>query len=209
MASKYQLISFDLQGTLSDSAFSDEFWLELLPRLYSEKRGLDIADARAELKSQFTAMGKYHKLYYCPRSWIKELCPEKSFAEVIARLSHAPLLFEDSLMLVQELAKTVPLIILSTTTHDFIDVELSKGRDCFCGVYSTLDDFHTAGKTSDVFKSVASRHEVSGENVLHVGDCPEMDIANAKAAGWNTFFFDKKRPRSQSLKELQELIGAR
>ena len=29
-------LSLDLQGTLSDSKFSDNYWLEILPKKYSE-----------------------------------------------------------------------------------------------------------------------------------------------------------------------------
>ena len=34
-------ISLDLQGTLSDSKFSDNFWLEIIPQKYSEKFNID------------------------------------------------------------------------------------------------------------------------------------------------------------------------
>ena len=159
----YRLISFDLQGTLSDSAFSDEFWLELLPLLYAQKSRLTLDQAQSALRSLFGSLGKYHRFYYCPRSWIEELCPERSFAQVLQEGKHSPHLFEDSLALVKELVGLVPLIIVSTTTHDFIELELSDARQYFEGVYSTLDDFDTAGKRPEIFRAIASTYGLPGK----------------------------------------------
>ena len=36
---KYKLICFDLQGTLSNTEFSDYFWFEVLPLLYKQSKG--------------------------------------------------------------------------------------------------------------------------------------------------------------------------
>jgi HAD superfamily hydrolase (TIGR01549 family) len=204
---KYDLISFDLQGTLSDSAFSDEFWLELLPQLYAEKYQLTLAESKAKLKTQFVTIGKYDRLYYCPQDWLHELTPEQSFTEVIKRLSHPPHLFEDCMELVHRLSGALPLIIVSTTTYDFIDVELGGEGKYFNSVFSTIDDFDTAGKKPEIFKTIAKQYGLSSEKMLHIGDCSEMDIANAQAAGWDTFFFDKKRQRSALLDELTAQIG--
>lgn len=207
VASDYSLISFDLQGTLSDSAFSDEFWLKLLPELYAKKMDISVEEAKAELRNQFKQMGKYHRLYYCARSWLDELCPGRSVADIVSELSNPPHLYQDSLRLVEELAAaSVPLIILSTTIHDFIELELNEARQHFSQVYSTLDDFAMPGKSAQAFKEAAQRCGVEVGKILHIGDCPEMDIKNAQEAGCQTFFFDKAETRQQVLANLRSLL---
>jgi 5'-nucleotidase len=204
----FDLISFDLQGTLSDSAFSDEFWLDLLPRLYAEKHGMAFEAAQEILKREFKSIGKYDPRYYSAQYWISSLCPHRSFSDVIARLVNKPLLFEDTLELVTRLSMTKPLIIVSTTTHEFIDVELGPAASSFKHVYSSLDDFGVAGKTSDLFQEIASRLGVPNHRILHIGDCPEMDIANARQAGWQVFHFSRQCSRKENIFQLLQTLEA-
>lgn len=204
---KFDLVSFDLQGTLSDSRFSDEFWLDLLPELYARHHRISSERARQDLKTQFATMGKYDRRYYSCEYWLQLLCPDQSFKQVISQLQAAPLLFLDSLLLVEELQKEIPLIIVSTTTWDFINVELGSASRYFQHIYSTLDDLEIAGKPPQVFQKLAQEMGLNPERILHVGDCAEMDIKNAELAGWQSFYFDKKQPRERLLSELHKLVS--
>lgn len=202
----YSAISFDLQGTLSDSAFSDEFWLDLLPILYSERLNISIQDSKKALKEQFGTIGKYDRRYYCPLYWIDLLCPRVPLSQVFSRLSSKPLLYPQSVELIRELSQTTTLIILSTTTTDFIKVELREAEVYFQNVYSCLDSFQIAGKTPQVFQQVAAILKSAPSNLLHIGDCKEMDIANAQAAGWHTYFVDKKLPVEVRFEQLKSFL---
>ena len=205
--SSFAIISFDLQGTLSDSAFSDEFWLTQLPLLYAERYGITVDAAKSHLKEQFRRYGKYHERYYCARSWLAELCPGRTVADVARDLVNSPRLFGDTMELVRELSVApVPLIILSTTTHDFIELELKGAELSFRQIYSTLDNFGLAGKPAAAFQEVAKRMGVPVNQILHIGDCPEMDIKNAQAAGCQTFYFDKSQPRDKLVSKLRSLL---
>jgi putative hydrolase of the HAD superfamily len=208
MKDAIRLLSFDLQGTLSDSAFSDDFWLRLLPELYAQAKNLSLDEAKQQLRAKFKEAGKYHRLYYCAKDWLDELLPDTSVVQVCARLSPRPHLFEDTLSLVKELsAGGIPLVILSATTHDFIEIELADESRHFKQVYSTLDDFEIPGKPKMAFEEAARRMGVSPAEILHVGDCSEMDIANAEEAGCKTFFFDKRCPREEVVVQLQTVLN--
>lgn len=202
-------ISFDLQGTLSNSAFSDEFWLTLLPELYAEHHSIDLTQAKGALKEKFAQMGKYDYRYYCARYWLKLLCPGPRYLELpdlLPRFKNQPQLYPDTLELVAELKQQFPVIIVSTTTHDFIQLELAEAAQQFNHVFSSLDDFGIAGKTKLVYEKAARHLNVTPNEVLHIGDCKEMDIQNAQAAGCSTFFFDKSKNRAQCLDELGETL---
>ena len=58
-----KVLSLDLQGTLSDSSFSDYFWIELLPQKYAEKFNVSLTSAKEILKDKFEQYGKYDILY--------------------------------------------------------------------------------------------------------------------------------------------------
>jgi len=100
----------------------------------------------------------------------------------------------------------VPLAIISTTTRSFIDLELGDEARHFKHIYSSLDDLHIAGKPPTVFREVANRLGLEPDRLLHIGDCPEMDVTNALAAGWHVFHFDKQQPRDQLMSSLRRLI---
>ena len=128
---KYTIIAFDLQGTLSDSAFSDEFWMETLPLLYSKHNKLSLAQAKEELKAKFKEYGKYDYRYYSVDYWLKELNLELKFNEICKLIKSKPHFYEDSLELIKEFNKEATLMILSSTTTDFIKTELGKNKRYF------------------------------------------------------------------------------
>ena len=66
-------ISLDLQGTLSNSKFSDNFWLEIIPQKYAEKFNLSVDDAKQILKQKFKEYGVYNILYYDDKYWSEYL----------------------------------------------------------------------------------------------------------------------------------------
>lgn len=206
----FQAISFDLQGTLSNSAFSDEFWMTLLPKLYAQHHQIELAAAKTALKQKFSEMGKYDYRYYCARYWLKKLFPEenKQLSDLVPQLKNQPELYPDTLELISELKKQFPVIIVSTTTHDFIKLELAETAAKFNHVFSSLDDFGIAGKTALVYEKAASHVHVSPKDMLHIGDCQEMDIKNANTAGCTTFFFDKTKNRAETIASLKAMIAA-
>lgn len=152
-----KLLSFDLQGTLSDVRYSNYFWLEYL----------------APLKDSFKKIGPYDRRYYDDSLYTDDL------ATIMKH--HTPKLDEIFLSFIESIQVTK--IILSTTTHRFIDLELGERKNIFDGCYSSLDDFGIAGKTPKVYKKVAGLFKVKPEEILHIGDHPEMDILHAQEAG--------------------------
>lgn len=172
-------VSWDLQGTLSEAAFSDNFWLELLPAAYAAKHACDLATAKAQLWEQFKAMGKYDIRYYDDAYWASQL--GFNTLDVLRRVNVQPRL--DSALLSYITSLTTPSIILSTTTNLFIDYELGDKKAFFARTYSCVDDFQTGGKTEEVYREIARQLGIKPQEILHIGDNEEMDITNATRAG--------------------------
>jgi len=204
---KFEVISFDLQGTLSDNAFSDEFWLETLPNLYSESKKVSLEKAKEELKILFKNYGKYDYRYYSLKYWLEELKINLTFDKIVEIMQNKPCFFSDTKELLNELKKKYYLIIVSTTTNEFINVELGENEKYFDKVYSSLDYFGTAGKTKKVYEEVAKELKVPVNKILHIGDCKEMDIVNAAKAGVQTFYFDKSLSRGKVIGGLKKKLG--
>lgn len=189
---KYEYISFDLQGTLSDSRFSDEFWMELLPKLYAKTLKLSEKEAKLELASFFRSVGPYDYRYYDWRYWATKLNLSLSFDDLVGGLRHKPLIFPSMRSLIEELHhKALPLLIISSTTNDFIQEELGDLRPLFTGIFSSLDDLGIAGKPAHLYTEICKTLRVDPHSVLHIGDSQVMDVINASNAGLDSYFMDR------------------
>ena len=204
---KYDIIAFDLQGTLSDSAFSDEFWMETLPLLYSKHNKLSLAQSKEELKKKFKEYGKYDYRYYSVDYWLKELNLELSFTELCKIIKSKPQFYNDSIELIKELNKKAALMIISSTTKEFIKTELGKNKKYFKYIFSSIDDFNIAGKPKELYLKITQILNVSPEKIIYIGNDLEMDINNAKTAGYDTFFFDNNRSRKENIGELKRTLN--
>jgi putative hydrolase of the HAD superfamily len=65
-------VCLDMDGTVLDLHFDNQFWLEMLPRRWGASRGLDPVAALAELKPRFDARRGTLE-WYCVDHWSDEL----------------------------------------------------------------------------------------------------------------------------------------
>ncbi|MTW19920.1 GMP/IMP nucleotidase [Allochromatium palmeri] len=65
-------VFLDMDGTLLDLHFDNHFWLEHVPRRYSEARGLSFEAARAELLARYRDIAGTLE-WYCVDHWSREL----------------------------------------------------------------------------------------------------------------------------------------
>ena len=201
-----KLISFDLQGTVSTSDFSDEFWLDLLPNLYAEKNNLSVAAAKEKLEQEYQHTGRYHELFYDHRLRLDSLLPKWEFKDIVDRLKTKPAVESHMIELIKGIPSEIPLVIISATTRDFIDYELGEHHKHFIKIYSAIDDFKTPGKPPIVFEKVAEEFKVTPDNCFHIGDCLEMDFQNSKKAGWQAYHLNKKQAKEHTFTELKNLL---
>lgn len=179
-------ISLDLQGTLSDSKFSDNFWLEILPQKYSEHFNISIDESKKILKEKFKEYGVYNILYYDDKYWSEYLGFDTNEELSLSRIT--PELNKDLFDFINTL--DLPKIIISTTTDLFINAELDDKVKIFDKIYSCVDYFKIGGKTEDVYKTICNELNIKPSEMIHIGDNKIMDIENAKKAGVNAILFD-------------------
>lgn len=181
-----KILSLDMQGTLTSSEFSDYFWLELLPKKYSEKFNCSIESAKQIISDKFSKMGKYNIRYYDDMYWAKwlgfETINELNTMDIIPKVNNEMYDFINTIKL--------PKIIISTTTELFIRYELKEKITDFYKIYSCIDYFKVGGKTKDVFLKVCKELQISPKEMLHIGDSKIMDYENAKKAGINAVLYD-------------------
>lgn len=202
-----KLISFDLQGTLSASRFSDEFWLELLPALHADRHNMTLEQSRDQLENEFRSKGRYDAVFYDHRLRLNNLLAEWDFLTLVNRLKNKPVLYRKMIHTAKNIPPHIPCILLSATTRDFIDHELGFEKQYFYKIISSIDDYATAGKPPSLYRKISREMGILPEHCLHIGDCMEMDIINARSAGWQTFHIDKMIPPDDQTDRLQATIN--
>lgn len=184
---RYSLISFDLQGTLSEREFSDRFWLELLPEIYSEKYQLTLEESKQELKNQFQQFGRYDARYYDFDYWLQYLECDWDWQKLVAKVGIQPQYIQEMVEVVTALK--CPLLLFSATTHPFIEYELGVIKSSFQWILSAIEDLKIAGKTPAAYRQISGMLGIPPDQILHVGDDLLMDVQNARFAGWNAFHY--------------------
>ncbi len=179
-------ISLDLQGTLSNSKFSDNFWLEIIPQKYAQKFNISIDSAKQILKEKFKEYGVYNILYYDDKYWSEFLC--FNTLEELNKSKIKPEINKELYTYINKIK--LPKIIISTTTDLFINYELKEKVKNFEKIYSCCDYFKIGGKTKEVFEKISKELNVKPEEILHIGDNILMDIENARKAGVNAILYD-------------------
>ena len=67
-----ETVFLDMDGTLLDLRFDNEFWREHIPRCYAKKHGLDVQAAKAELFPRYRRVEGTIE-WYCVDYWSREL----------------------------------------------------------------------------------------------------------------------------------------
>ncbi len=67
-----ETVLFDLDGTLLDLHFDNQFWLDYLPRSYAAARSLSVGEAKTQLLAQYDAL-RGTLDWYCVDYWTQTL----------------------------------------------------------------------------------------------------------------------------------------
>lgn len=91
--SRIHTVLLDMDGTLLDLRFDNQFWRELVPARYAERHGLPLAQARAEVTARTQAV-EGTLAWYCLDYWSRELALDivtlkREIAHLIAVHPHA------------------------------------------------------------------------------------------------------------------------
>ena len=157
-------ISLDLQGTLSNSKFSDNFWLEILPKKYSEHFDISIDEAKKTLKEKFKEYGVYNILYYDDKYWAEYLKFDTN--EELSLSGIKPQINQELYNFINTL--DLPKIMISTTTNLFINAELEDKVKMFDKIYSCVDYFKIGGKTENVYKVICEELNIKPSEMVHI-----------------------------------------
>lgn len=178
-------ISFDLQGTITESDYCDSFWIQILPNKYAQKYNISFDEAKKEIERHYEKDKIYDIKYYDDSYWSKVL--NIDVLDELKKINKKPKVNNKFMSFIKSIV--IKKIIISTTTNLFIDAELGKEKNNFDKIYSCVDYFNIGGKRPKVFINIAKELNIKTSEMLHIGDNYIMDVTNAKEVGVNTIHF--------------------
>ncbi len=210
-----KVISFDLTGTLVSNDYVDYFWLELIPKLYAEKHGVSLDEAKRIVYSSYDEIGSGDIRWYIPQYWLERFGLGLSAKDAISMVKDKVYVYDDVLDTLNRLACRYDLVVSSNLSKEFIDVVLDVlGFKGFKAVFSCVSDLSLTIKSPDFYRFIAERLGVLTCEVLHVGDDPERDYENPVKAGMRALLIARsgEPPTSgyrciRSLMELLDLLS--
>lgn len=180
-----RLLSFDLDGTLVDLAFTDLVWHEGIPVLYAQKTGVDLAQARELVLQEYRKVGDGALEWYDIAYWFGYFDLPEGWEALLKRYAPQVRVYPEVHEVLSRLREQYSLIILSNAAREFIDVEIHQGRlaGYFDLVVSATSDFGLVKKSPEFYERICKLLGVVPHELIHVGDHRVFDYQVPRGMG--------------------------
>jgi len=196
---KKRLISFDLDCTLIDAAYTTSVWEIGIPRLYAEKHSIDLPEAASIVKAEYERLGDSSLEWYDISYWFRFFRLPGRWRDLMEEHRDKIRPFPEVKEVVENLAQDYDLIILSNAAREFVEIEIQEAHidRHFVRVFSTTSDFQEVKKTARPYRTILDSMGVLPSDAIHVGDHYEFDYLVPKGLGLEAYYLDRdgKRPK--------------
>jgi putative hydrolase of the HAD superfamily len=211
-----KLISFDLDGTLTDSSFVDSVWLKGIPKLYSIKNKVTFDFAKKAVKEEYDKVGEMKLQWYDINYWIKYFDIDTNWKDLFFSYKNEIRTYPDVNKILEELTKKGKrLIIISNASTEFLEFQLAniKIGGYFEAIFSATSDFGLTKKTADLYQKVCNKLKIFPNEMIHIGDDRKFDFDVPRKLGVLAFHLDRSGTQKgefvfHNLEEFQKTILA-
>jgi len=188
-----EVVSFDMNGTLTQNHFVEAIWGEAVPRLYSQARGLSLEESKVEVYAEYDKVGERRVEWYDIKYWFRSLGLGDDWRALLESLQHHVRPYSDASYVLQQLGRRHRLVVTSNASAEFIEFELGAARlrEYFDSVFSCTSDFGEVKKTPDVYSRVCSTVGIEPEHMIHIGDHLDFDYLAPRELGIRAFYLDR------------------
>ncbi|MBO9491879.1 GMP/IMP nucleotidase [Endozoicomonas sp. G2_1] len=189
-------VLLDMDGTILDLHFDNHFWLEHLPKRYSEASGISVEQA----KQKFTE--HYHQVagtisWYCLDYWAEQT--QLPITELKREVQHLIKLRADAHDFLVALKSSGREVVLVTNAHPdslSLKIERTELDKYFDTLYST-HQFGVTKESQALWQKLQAHHGFELANTLFVDDSMPV-LASAKKYGFEHLLAvanpDSKKP---------------
>ena len=208
-----KLLSFDLDGTLVDLAFTDLVWHQGIPELYAQKTGIDLAQAREQVLLEYQKVGDGALEWYDIAYWFRYLDLPGGWQDLLGRHASQVRVYPEVHEVLSQLRERYSLIVLSNAAREFIAVEMRQGglADYFDLVVSATSDFGLVKKSPEFYQRICELLHIVPHELIHVGDHHEFDYQVPRGMGITAFYLSRGGDQSgpnviRDLRTLPEIL---
>ena len=204
---KEKVVSFDLDGTLTDYSFTSGVWEEGIPLEFARKNSISFEEARAYCRQCYDTVGEVSIKWYLVDYWLDYLgLSHISINSLIEPYMNRINLFMDAEPVLKKLkSNNRKLVMFSNASRCFLDAEVKDTgiEKYFDRIISLPDDWGMVKSDKEAF----SKLESMIGHFVHVGDSVACDYESPKRAGIESYHvfrgIGKKLPDSFiTLKEI-------
>jgi len=209
-----RVISFDLDGTLTDLSFVDSVWLEGIPKLFAQNNQISLDEARKRVKREYDRVGNENLEWYDLNYWLDKFSIDASPQQVLKSYRERIRVFQDVPAVLENLKNQgYRLIVITNARREFVDIEMQQTgiQGFFERIFSSPSDFRLTKNATRVYENVCSACKISPCEMIHVGDDPDFDFEVPKKLGVNAFLLDRTGTKTgthtiSSLEEFERKI---
>ncbi len=187
-------VLLDMDGTLLDLHYDDQFWQQHLPAEYAKLNGLTVAQAKAELTPRFNAMaGKLE--WYCLDYWSKEL--QLDIPELKTQVAHLIAIHDGVIEFLNAARKWGKSILLVTNAHPKVlrlKMQHSQLENLFDQIISS-HEFGLPKENTEFWHRLVDKHYFAPEHTLFIDDSTPV-LKSAQKFGIR-YLLDIEKPSSQ------------
>jgi putative hydrolase of the HAD superfamily len=207
-----RIISFDLDNTLIEPAYTTLVWEIGIPQLYAEKHSIDVPEAASIVRSEYEKLGDSSLEWYDISYWFQYFKLPGSWHELMEKHRDKIRAFPEVKEVLERLVQDDDLIILSNASREFVEIEIQETHidQYFARVFSSTSDFHEVKKAPQVYQKTFEIMGALSSNGVHVGDHYEFDYLVPKELGLKAFYLDRngKGPKDNfSVCDLREFAN--
>ena len=189
-----KVISFDMNGTLTQNEFIELVWGEGVPRLYSVTKDLPLEEAKKYVFSEYDKVGEGRVEWYDIKYWFRSLGLGDGWEDMLRSFEHVVRPYSEAAHVLEELNREYKLIVTSNASTEFIDIEMGAAglKEYFARVFSSTSDFGEVKKTPGVYLKVCLAMGIKPEEMVHIGDHRHFDFTAPQELGIRAFYLDRQ-----------------
>jgi FMN phosphatase YigB (HAD superfamily) len=188
-----KFISFDMDGTLIASEFTDWVWGQGIPTLYAEKTGLPFEAAKVFVEGEYRKVGEGAIEWYDIKYWFNFFLLGENWKTLMKGLVEKINVYPDVNHVLERLKGRFPLVLTTNAGREFVDVEMEATglRRYFDRIFSATSDFGEVKKTIHFYRRVCQILDADPHEIVHIGDHYEFDYLVPRELGIHAFYLDR------------------
>ena len=206
-----KVISFDLDGCLSDNSFDELLWRREIPKRYAETFKISFEKAFEYVTSEYKKLYGKTLLWRDPTFWLEYFKIGIDFEELIKPIKREIKIYPDVKFVLKKLHKNYKLIIVTHADRKLLDLKIEKSNleKFFTRTFSMPTDFGSMNKNGEIMKKVCEIMSVAPSEMIHIGDDYEFDYLAPTSVGIRSFLIDRsgKRDESYVIRNLYEIFN--